>query len=100
MNDEGDNVERTVAALGSLAWPISQGAICTIAGVLALAGTTSYLTQAFFRTVFLVMVIGYVHAIIFLPIALSELSFSRFLKIFKRIFCENSPKKGKDDEKT
>jgi len=73
----GDQVERTVAALGALAWPITQGALSTILGVSALAGTSSYITRAFFRTVFLVMTIGYAHAIVFLPIALSELSLGR-----------------------
>lgn len=47
------------------------GSISTILGVTVLAFINSYMVLVFFKTIFLVIVIGVFHALILLPIALS-----------------------------
>lgn len=41
-------------ALGELAWPIVQGAMSTVLGVLVLSAVDAYMILTFFKTVFLV----------------------------------------------
>uniref|UniRef100_A0A915HSM3 Patched family protein n=1 Tax=Romanomermis culicivorax TaxID=13658 RepID=A0A915HSM3_ROMCU len=94
--DGKDNVERTVNALSTLAWPITQGGIATVMGVVVLAGTNSYITTAFFRTVFLVIVIGWAHALIFLPVVLSVFSCKLSTKYAKS--CWSKIKIGNRDQ--
>ncbi|XP_035699138.1 patched domain-containing protein 3-like [Branchiostoma floridae] len=62
-----------VHALYSLGVPILQGSISTILGVAALSMAPSYGFRTFFKTVFLFLVIvfGLVHGIVFLPVMLS-----------------------------
>ncbi|XP_035695770.1 patched domain-containing protein 3-like [Branchiostoma floridae] len=62
---------RAVHALYSLGVPILQGSLSTILGVSALSTAPSYGFRTFFKTVFLVMVFGLVHGIVFLPVMLS-----------------------------
>lgn len=69
--DGKDPVEKTCEALASIAWPILQGGAATIMGVIVLADINSYMVAAFFKTVFLVVVLGLVHGLIFLPVVLS-----------------------------
>lgn len=69
-----DAVEKTSNSLGTLAWPILQGAISTTMGVVALAGGNSYMQSAFFKTVFIVILLGLIHALVFLPAVLSVFS--------------------------
>ncbi len=67
-----DPFERVVAAMEKLAWPVVHGAMSTILGVTVLAFINSYMVLVFFKTIFLVLVIGVLHALVFLPIVLSQ----------------------------
>ncbi|XP_078672064.1 patched domain-containing protein 3-like [Branchiostoma floridae x Branchiostoma belcheri] len=68
--DSGRNA-RAVHALYSLGVPILQGSLSTILGIAALSTAPSYGFRTFFKTVFLVIVFGLVHGIVFLPVMLS-----------------------------
>uniref|UniRef100_A0A915K0D5 SSD domain-containing protein n=1 Tax=Romanomermis culicivorax TaxID=13658 RepID=A0A915K0D5_ROMCU len=88
--DGKSNVEKTAMALGNLAWPITQGAIATVMGVMVLSGTESYISTAFFRTVFLVIALGLLHALVFLPVVLSVFSCKLTTKFWR---CRKERKK-------
>uniref|UniRef100_A0A5S6Q5A3 SSD domain-containing protein n=1 Tax=Trichuris muris TaxID=70415 RepID=A0A5S6Q5A3_TRIMR len=64
-------VQRIRYALGQLAWPVIQGGISTMLGVLLLADLGSYMIVSFFKTVFLVITLGLLHALLFLPLLLT-----------------------------
>ena len=55
----------------ALGLPISQGAISTVLGVLALVLAPSYIFVTFFKMVFLVIILGALHGIFLLPVLLS-----------------------------
>ncbi|VDM52483.1 unnamed protein product [Angiostrongylus costaricensis] len=78
--------ERCIEAMERLAWPVVHGSISTILGVTVLAFINSYMVLVFFKTVFLVLVIGQflssgktfkllfsgvVHALVLLPVVLA-----------------------------
>ncbi len=58
-------------ALGALGWPILQAATSSVLGVLVLSTVHSYIIQTCFKTVFLVISCGTLHALLFLPVVLS-----------------------------
>uniref|UniRef100_A0A915PT93 SSD domain-containing protein n=1 Tax=Setaria digitata TaxID=48799 RepID=A0A915PT93_9BILA len=58
--------ERVRTALGALGWPVTQGAMSTILAVVVLADIPAYMI-----TVFLSIVLGLLHGLIFLPVMLS-----------------------------
>jgi len=62
--------EKVKAAMGEIAWPILQGAASTILGVVVLADLDSYMVVAFFKTVFLVIILALIHGLVFLPVLL------------------------------
>nr|CAD2207571.1 unnamed protein product [Meloidogyne enterolobii] len=64
--------ERCIDTLEKLAWPMVHGSISTILGVLVLAFIDSYMVRVFFKTIFLVLVIGVFHALVILPILLHD----------------------------
>uniref|UniRef100_A0A0R3RNU7 MMPL domain-containing protein n=1 Tax=Elaeophora elaphi TaxID=1147741 RepID=A0A0R3RNU7_9BILA len=64
-------VERSIEAMEKLACPIIYGSMSTIFGVTILAFINSYMILVFFKTIFLVIVIGVFHALILLPTILS-----------------------------
>lgn len=66
------STQRTVQALEMLAWPVFQGALSTVIGVTVLAFIDSYMVLVFFKTIFLIIAFGAMHALVFLPVALSE----------------------------
>ena len=63
--------EKTVDALYQLGYPIIQGAISTILGTIPLAFSSSYLFRTFFKTLFLVICLGFLHGFVILPVVLS-----------------------------
>ncbi|KFD52109.1 hypothetical protein M513_06954 [Trichuris suis] len=64
-------IQRIRYALGQLAWPVIQGGVSTLLGVLLLADLGSYMIISFFKTVFLVITLGLMHALLFLPLFLT-----------------------------
>lgn len=71
MVAKGDKNSRACQALESLGWPVLEGAISTLLGVLALATVDAYMIVTFFKTVFLVILFGLLHACVFLPVLLT-----------------------------
>ncbi|CAH1255280.1 PTCHD3 [Branchiostoma lanceolatum] len=69
--EESGRDARAVHALYSLGVPILQGSLSTILGIAALSTAPSYGFRTFFKTMFLVIVFGLAHGIIFLPVMLS-----------------------------
>jgi len=63
--------ERIREALAALGWPLTQGAISTILAVIVLADIPAYMIVTFFKTVFLAIVLGLLHGLVFLPVILS-----------------------------
>ena len=63
--------EKTIAALSELGWPNVQSAMSTIIGIVPLAFANSYVFQTFFKTLFLVMGLGFIHGIVVLPVIFS-----------------------------
>lgn len=60
------------------------GSLSTILGVLVLAFINSYMVLVFFKTIFLVIIVGIFHALVLLPIILHDTAplmdkFSKFL---------------------
>ena len=78
ISAEDEPTDRVRMALGALGWPIAQGALSTILGVCVLSSVNAYMIVTFFKTVFLVIVIGALHGLVFLPVMLS---------LFVRGFC-------------
>lgn len=68
--------ERVIDALFSLGYPVLQGAASTIIGVLVLAASKNHIFRTFFKIMFLVMLFGLAHSIIFIPVFLTLLSCS------------------------
>ncbi|XP_071807226.1 patched domain-containing protein 3-like isoform X1 [Asterias amurensis] len=65
--------EAAIYALHSLGMPIVQGALSTIVGIIAIATSPAYIFRSFFKTMFLVMTLGLLHGILFLPVLLTLL---------------------------
>ncbi|KAL7883557.1 hypothetical protein SRHO_G00012150 [Serrasalmus rhombeus] len=62
---------KVIDALYHLGYPIIQGAISTIAGVVVLAAAQSYIFRTFFKIMFLVILFGALHGLMFIPVFLS-----------------------------
>lgn len=72
---KSDVSERVVEALTHLGFPILQGALSTIVGVVVLSVSTSYIFRTLFTIVFLVIVFGLFHGIAFIPVFLTFTGF-------------------------
>lgn len=62
---------RIAETLSALGLPVVQGMLSTLLGIFVLAAAPSYIFSTFFKTVFLVILFGALHALVFLPILLS-----------------------------
>ena len=58
-------------ALHAIGYPIAQGALSTILGVSVLAFATAYIYRTFFKTIFLVILLGAFHGLLIIPALLS-----------------------------
>ncbi|XP_034984647.2 patched domain-containing protein 3-like [Zootoca vivipara] len=67
--------DKAVDALYSLGYPVAQGAISTILGVIVLSMASSYIFRTFFKIMFLVIFFGAVHGLIFIPVFLTFFGF-------------------------
>ncbi|KAM4534060.1 patched domain-containing protein 3-like [Odontesthes bonariensis] len=62
---------KAVDALSSLGYPILQGALSTVLGMSVLSLSEFYIFRTFFKIFFLVMFIGMVHGLAFIPVMLT-----------------------------
>ncbi|XP_072530653.1 patched domain-containing protein 3-like [Salminus brasiliensis] len=62
---------KVIDALYNLGYPIIQGAISTVAGVVVLAAVQSYIFRTFFKIMFLVILFGALHGLVFIPVFLT-----------------------------
>ncbi|XP_036700769.1 patched domain-containing protein 3 [Balaenoptera musculus] len=63
--------QKTIEALYLLGYPVLQSAISTIIGVCVLSAAKAYIFRTFFKIMFLVMVFGVAHGLIFIPVFLT-----------------------------
>ncbi|XP_064202661.1 patched domain-containing protein 3 [Anguilla rostrata] len=63
--------EKATDALHSLGYPIVQGAVSTILGVVVLSVAESYIFRTFFKIMLLVISFGLVHGVVFIPVFLT-----------------------------
>lgn len=80
--------EKAVEALFHLGYPIVQGAVSTILGVVVLSASKNYIFRTFFKIMFLVIFFGLFHGITFIPV---------FLTFFD--ICRGSTSEVSSDEK-
>ncbi|XP_028822268.1 patched domain-containing protein 3-like [Denticeps clupeoides] len=66
--------EKVTDALFHLGYPVVQGAVSTIIGVVVLATSKNYIYRTVFKIVFLVMMLGLVHSVTFIPVFLTLFS--------------------------
>lgn len=63
--------KRAIEALSLLGYPVLQGAVSTILGVVVLAAANTYIFRTFFKIMFLVILFGALHGLIFIPVFLT-----------------------------
>ncbi|XP_051857565.1 patched domain-containing protein 3 [Antechinus flavipes] len=63
--------QKVIEALVLLGYPVIQGAASTIIGVIALAAANAYIFRTFFKIMFLVILFGAAHGLIFIPVFLT-----------------------------
>ncbi|KAI6074486.1 Patched domain-containing protein 3 [Aix galericulata] len=63
--------KKAIGALYQLGYPVLQGAISTILGVVILAAAKTYIFRTFFKIMFLVILFGAVHGLVFIPVFLT-----------------------------
>ncbi|XP_068002156.1 patched domain-containing protein 3 [Melanerpes formicivorus] len=72
---------RAIEALSLLGYPVLQGAVSTILGVVVLAAAKTYIFRTFFKIMFLVILFGALHGLVFIPVFLTFFgSFGRSLR--------------------
>ncbi|KAM6142009.1 patched domain-containing protein 3 [Phoenicopterus ruber ruber] len=63
--------KRAIEALSLLGYPVLQGAVSTILGVVVLAAAKTYIFRTFFKIMFLVILFGALHGLVFIPVFLT-----------------------------
>uniref|UniRef100_A0A914VH01 Guanylate cyclase n=1 Tax=Plectus sambesii TaxID=2011161 RepID=A0A914VH01_9BILA len=83
--------ECVALALSEIGWPLVQGASATLLGVSVLGTVNSFVILTVFKTITLVILLGLIHALVFLPLAMSFVHHVLLLRyLFKhlgRLFC-------------
>ncbi|KAM8812742.1 patched domain-containing protein 3 [Rhynchonycteris naso] len=69
--------QKAIEALYMLGYPVLQSALSTVIGVSVLSAARAYIFRTFFKVMFLVMVFGATHGLIFIPVFLTI--FGRFV---------------------
>ncbi|XP_015461356.3 patched domain-containing protein 3-like [Astyanax mexicanus] len=87
--------EKAVDALFSLGYPILQGAVSTILGVVVLSASKNYIFRTFFKIMFLVIFFGLFHGITFIPVFLTF--FDMCSGMYDKV---NKDKQGLEDQAT
>ncbi|GMT36623.1 hypothetical protein PFISCL1PPCAC_27920, partial [Pristionchus fissidentatus] len=64
--------ERLGVTLGIVAWPVTQASTSVLLGISTLSTVNAYVVQTCFKTVTLVVLFGSIHALLFLPLFLSN----------------------------
>ncbi|CAJ0937600.1 unnamed protein product, partial [Mesorhabditis belari] len=90
--------ERVIDSMERLAWPVVHGSLSTILGVTVLAFINSYMVLVFFKTIFLVLIIGVFHALVLLPIVL-EVTHPYVENLNRRIEKKLEQRSSKNTEK-
>uniref|UniRef100_A0A8C6DCG6 Patched domain-containing protein 3 n=1 Tax=Moschus moschiferus TaxID=68415 RepID=A0A8C6DCG6_MOSMO len=62
---------KAIEALYMLGYPVLQSAVSTVIGVCVLSAAKAYIFRTFFKIMFLVMVFGAAHGLIFIPVFLT-----------------------------
>ncbi|RXN10917.1 patched domain-containing 3-like protein [Labeo rohita] len=75
-SEESSANDKATDAITKLGYPIIQGAVSTIAGVVVLVAAESYIFRTFFKIMLLVILYGAVHGIAFIPVFLTFLGTS------------------------
>ncbi|XP_059201171.1 patched domain-containing protein 3 [Centropristis striata] len=70
-SSKSDANEKAMDALAHLGYPILQGALSTVLGVVVLSVSESYIFRTFFKIVFLVITFGLLHGLVFIPVFLT-----------------------------
>ncbi|XP_066483700.1 patched domain-containing protein 3-like [Tiliqua scincoides] len=70
-SEEPEINDKAVDALYRLGYPVVQGAVSTIVGVVVLSVTATYIFRTFFKIMFLVMAFGAIHGLVFIPVFLT-----------------------------
>lgn len=66
--------KKATEALARLGYPILQGALSTILGVVLLSLSGSYIFRTFFKVIFLAITFGLIHGLVFIPVFLTLLA--------------------------
>lgn len=70
-SEESSANKRAIEALSQLGYPVLQGAVSTILGVVVLAAAKTYIFRTFFKIMFLVILFGALHGLVFIPVFLT-----------------------------
>ncbi|XP_061324173.1 patched domain-containing protein 3 [Pezoporus flaviventris] len=71
VSRESSANNRAIDALSLLGYPVLQGAVSTILGVVVLAAAKTYIFRTFFKIMFLVILFGALHGLVFIPVFLT-----------------------------
>ncbi|KAK6111770.1 Patched family protein [Brugia pahangi] len=72
-NNKNIPYKQLSGTLETVGWPILQASISILLGILPLATINLYIVKVCFKTVMLIIVIGTVHALLFLPLFLMQI---------------------------
>jgi len=90
--------ERTTQALGELGTPILLGAISLLLGVAALSNASSQVFHVFFMCFVFIVVIGWAHGLIFVPVLLSLFGPITFRNVEGDDFLHSKGGKRRDNQ--